>query len=322
MKILVTGGAGFIGSHYVRSLLAGRYPGFEHAEVTVLDKLTYAGNLRNLPAEHPRLTFVRGDICDRNLLALVVPGHDAVVHFAAESHVDRSLRDAGAFMLTNVVGTERLLDACRAACVPRVVHVSTDEVYGSVAEGSWTESSPLEPNSPYSASKASSDLIARAYHRSHGLPVSITRCCNNYGPYQFLEKVVPLFVTHLLDGRDVPLYGDGTNQREWIHVDDHCRAVQSVLTGGRAGEIYNIGGDQLSNLQLTEQLLRLCEAGWERVARVADRAGHDWRYSVDDTKLHTELGFSRATGLQEGLTATVRWYRANRWWWEEFAAVG
>ncbi len=235
MRILVTGGAGFIGSHYVRSLLAGAYPGFEGARVTVVDSLTYAGNPANLPLDDPRLELVKGDICDQPLLEEVFPGHDAVLHFAAESHVDRSLDGPAGFVRTNVAGTQCVLDAALRCGVPRVVHVSTDEVYGSITEGAWTEESPLLPNSPYSASKAGSDLIARAYWRTHGLDVSITRCSNNYGPHQHVEKLIPRFVTNLLDGQPVPLYGDGGNVREWLHVDDHCRALHLVLTKAARG---------------------------------------------------------------------------------------
>jgi dTDP-glucose 4,6-dehydratase len=244
VRILVAGGAGFIGSHYVRTLVAGVYSGFGDAQVTVLDKLTYAGNLANLEPvmADPRLTFVRGDICDGALLADVVPGHDAVLNFAAESHVDRSIAGASSFVAANVVGVQALLQACLDARVPRVVQVSTDEVYGSVASGSWAEDARLEPNSPYSAAKAGGDLMARAYARTHGLDVSITRCSNNYGPYQYPEKVIPLFVTNLLDGLKVPLYGDGQNVRGWVHVDDHCRGIQMVLEHGTPGTITTSTG--------------------------------------------------------------------------------
>src|SRR3954463_3369255 len=228
MKVLVTGGAGFIGSNYVRKLLGGQYDGYDDVEVTVLDKLTYAGNKANLApvAGDKRLTFVHGDICDYELLTDLLPGHHAALNFAAETHVDRSITGAPDFVMTNVVGAQAFLQACLDAGVPRVVQVSTDEVYGSIDEGSWTEESPLLPNSPYSAAKAGGDLITRAYARTHGLNVSITRCSNNYGPYQFPEKVIPLFVTNLLDGKKVPLYGDGLNVRDWLHVDDHCHGIQ------------------------------------------------------------------------------------------------
>jgi dTDP-glucose 4,6-dehydratase len=318
MRILVTGGAGFIGSHYTRTLLAGGYPGFEQAQVTVLDKLTYAGNLANLKpvADSERFTFVRGDICDAALLASVVHGHDMVINFAAETHVDRSIVGAASFVAANVDGVQALLQACLDAGVRRVVQVSTDEVYGSVASGSWSEEAPLAPNSPYAAAKAGGDLMARAYARTHGLNVSITRCCNNYGPYQFPEKVIPLFVTNLLDGLSVPLYGDGQNIRGWIHVDDHCRGIQLVLERGQPGCVYHIDGDvELTNVELTKAVLAHCGAGWERVTAVADRKGHDRRYSLDDGVLRG-LGYAPRVPFSEGLKATVQWYRENRRWWE------
>jgi dTDP-glucose 4,6-dehydratase len=318
VRILVTGGAGFIGSHYVRTLLAGGYRGFGDACVTVLDKLTYAGNLANLePVAHsPQLTFVRGDICDSGLLADIVPGHDIVINFAAETHVDRSITGASSFVATNVVGVQVLLQACMDAKVPRVVQVSTDEVYGSVASGSWAEDAPLEPNSPYSAAKAGGDLIARAYARTHGLDVSITRCCNNYGPHQYPEKVIPLFITNLIDGLKVPLYGDGQNVRSWVHVDDHCRGIQLVLERGKPGAVYHIDGDaELSNVDLSQALLDCFGAGWDMVAHVEDRKGHDRRYSLDDSVLR-RMGYSPRIPFREGLTATVQWYRDNRRWWE------
>jgi dTDP-glucose 4,6-dehydratase len=318
MNILVTGGAGFIGSHYVRQVLAGAYPGSDGGtRITVLDKLTYAGNLANLPTEHPRLKVVVGDVGDAELLLDLLPGHDAVVHFAAESHVDRSISGASEFVRTNVLGTQNLLGCCLRTGVHRVLHVSTDEVYGTIERGSWTEDHILEPNSPYAASKAASDLIARSYHRTHGLAVSITRCSNNYGPHQYPEKVIPLFVTNLIDGHTVPLYGDGLNVRDWLHVDDHCRALHLVLRNGKAGEIYNIGGGtELSNRELTTRLLDLCGAGWDRVVPVEDRKAHDRRYSVNAGKLARELGFTPQIPFDEGLAGVVQWYRENRSWWE------
>ncbi|RKT57503.1 dTDP-glucose 4,6-dehydratase [Saccharothrix australiensis] len=319
MRVLVTGGAGFIGSHFVREVVGGAYPAYADAEVVVLDKLTYAGNEANLTpvADDPRLTFVRGDICDRELVADLMGRTDAVVHFAAESHVDRSISGSADFVLTNVLGTQTLLQAALEANVAKFVHVSTDEVYGTIDEGSWTEDHALEPNSPYSASKASSDLLARAFHRTHGLPVCITRCSNNYGPYQFPEKVIPLFVTNLMDGKKVPLYGDGLNVRDWLHVDDHCRGIQLVLEGGRAGEVYNIGGGtELTNRELTERLLAATGRDWSSVEPVTDRKGHDRRYSVDITKISTELGYAPRVDFTSGLAATVEWYRENRSWWE------
>ncbi len=313
MKVLVTGGAGFIGSHYVRTLLAER----DDVEVTVYDKLTYAGNLANLApvADDPRYRFVQGDIVDSALLDDVLPGHDAVVNFAAETHVDRSISGAADFVVTNVLGAQTLLDACLRGGIPRVVHVSTDEVYGSIAEGQFREGDPLEPNSPYSAAKAGGDLLARAYHVTHGLNVSITRCSNNYGPYQFPEKVIPLFVTNLIDGKHVPLYGDGLNVRDWLHVDDHCRGIQLVLEKGEPGEFYNIGGGvELTNKELTQRLLDACGASWDSVDYVEDRKGHDRRYAIDDSKLRA-LGYAPGTSFDEGLEATVAWYRENEAWW-------
>jgi len=316
MRILVTGGAGFIGSHYVRTLAEGGYEGFAETAVTVLDKLTYAGNMANLDPVAGRFTFVRGDICDARLLAEVVPGHDAVVNFAAETHVDRSIAGAAEFVTSNVTGVQVLLDACLAAGVPRVVHVSTDEVYGSIAAGSWTESAPLDPNSPYAAAKAGGDLIALAYARTHGLNVSITRCCNNYGPYQYPEKVIPLFATNLLDGKPVPLYGDGLNVRDWIHADDHCRGIQLVLSRGKAGRVYHINGDtELSNRELTAAILETCGASWDMVIPVTDRKAHDRRYSLDDSLLRS-MGYAPQIPFSEGLKATIEWYAANRQWWE------
>ena len=318
MRILVTGGAGFIGSQYVRTMLAGGYAGYEDARVTVLDKLTYAGNLANLApvASSPRCTFVRGDICDATLLRQLLPGHDAVINFAAETHVDRSIAGAAEFVMSNVTGVQVLLDACMTADVPRIVQVSTDEVYGSIASGSWTEESPLDPNSPYAAAKAGGDLIALAYARTHGVNVSVTRCCNTYGPYQYPEKIIPLFATNLLDGKPLPLYGDGRNVRGWIHVDDHCRGIQLVLDKGAPGRVYGINGDtELSNRELTAAMLDVSGASWEMVVPVADRKGHDRRYSLDDSLLRS-MGYAPRVPFSDGLKATVEWYAANRTWWE------
>ncbi|QJY50459.1 dTDP-glucose 4,6-dehydratase [Pseudonocardia broussonetiae] len=321
MRVLVTGGAGFIGSHYVRSLLGGAYPAFAGAEVVVLDLLTYAGTLTNLPEADERLRFVHGDIRDAAAVADVMAGTDVVVHFAAESHVDRSITGAADFVSTNVVGTQVLLQAALDAEVGRFVHVSTDEVYGSIDEGSWPETHPLEPNSPYSASKASSDLLARSYHRTHGLPVCITRCSNNYGPHQFPEKVIPLFVSNLLDGKKVPLYGDGLNVRDWLHVDDHCRGIQLVAEKGRDGEVYNIGGGtELTNRELTHRLVAAVGADDSMIEQVADRKGHDRRYSVDWSKIADELGYAPQVPFEQGLADTVAWYADNRAWWEPLRA--
>jgi dTDP-glucose 4,6-dehydratase len=318
VRILVTGGAGFIGSQYVRMLLTGATPALEPSAVTVLDKLTYSGNRANLDPvrDDGRLRFVRGDICDPATVEEVVPGHDVVVHFAAESHVDRSLTGAGSFVSTNVLGTQQLLDACVRHDVKTVVCVSTDEVYGSISSGSWDEQEPLLPNSPYAASKAGSDLIARSYWRTHGLDVRITRCSNNYGPYQNTEKLIPLFITNLLRGKPVPLYGDGRNEREWIHVADHCAAIQLVLASGSPGEIYNIGsGVGVTNVEITQKLLELCEADPALVRPVADRKGHDLRYSVDFGKV-SKLGYTPSIDFADGLRDTVEWYRDNKWWWK------
>jgi dTDP-glucose 4,6-dehydratase len=319
--MLVTGGAGFIGSNFVRGVLAGAYPALAGSTLTVLDNLTYSGNTANLPLDDARLTFVRGDIGDAQLVGELMPGHDAVVHFAAESHVDRSILGATPFVTTNVLGTQVLLDAARVASVGRFLHVSTDEVYGSIDEGEWTEDWPLAPNSPYAASKAGSDLMALAAHRTHGMDVVITRCSNNYGHHQFPEKVIPLFVTNLLDGKKVPLYGDGGNIRDWLHVDDHTRGIALVLDKGRPGEVYHIGGGtELTNKELTGKLLDACGVGWEMVERVADRKAHDRRYALDIAKISAELGYTPQVGLDEGLVATVNWYRDNRAWWEPLKA--
>jgi dTDP-glucose 4,6-dehydratase len=323
MKILVTGGAGFIGSEFTRMTLRGQLPGSEGAQVTVLDKLTYSGNRTNLDpvVGHPDYHFVHGDTTDPRLVGDVVAGQDVIVHFAAETHVDRSIHSAAEFVRTNVLGTVNLLEAALRHGVRRFVHVSTDEVYGSIDVGSWTEDWPLRPNVPYAASKAGSDLMVQSFHRTHGLDVVITRCTNNYGPYQFPEKVIPLFLTNLLDGRRVPLYGDGANRRDWLHVSDHCRGIQLALRFGRAGEVYHIGGGtELNNLELTERLLAACGKGWDMVERVPDRLGHDRRYSLDIAKIREELGYEPRVRFDDGLAATVRWYRDHRGWWEPLRA--
>jgi len=328
MKLLVTGGAGFIGSHYVRRVLGDAWGGPTPSSVVVLDKLSYAGNRANLASveDDDRLRFVHGDILDVRLTDELVAAADAVVHFAAETHVDRSILHAADFVETNVVGTQTLLDAALRHGVDRFVHVSTDEVYGSIAEGSWDEERPLEPNSPYAASKAGSDLLARAFFRTHKLPVMVTRCSNNYGPYQFPEKVIPLFVTNLLAGSRLSLYGDGANVRDWLHVDDHCQAIHLVLEGGRPGEVYNIGGGtELSAKELTGLLLDACGADWSSVDHVEDRKGHDLRYSLDFTKIQEELGYRPQVPFESGLADTIRWYADNEAWWrplKEHAQLG
>ena len=317
MRIVVTGGAGFIGSHYVRRLLTGASP-LTPDHVVVLDKLTYAGNLANLDpvAGDARLQVVVGDICDADVLDRVLPGADVVVNFAAETHVDRSIHGPADFILTNVVGAQALFDGCLRHDTPRVVHIGTDEVYGSIGTGSWTEDSPLLPNSPYSAAKASAELLVRAYHRTFGLNISSTRCSNNYGPYQFPEKVIPLFVTNIIRGRRVPLYGDGRNVRDWLHVDDHCRGIDIVVQRGEPGAAYNIGGgEELSNVALTQAICSAMDVAWDDVVEhVPDRLGHDLRYSVDDSRLRA-LGYAPTRTFAEGLAETIAWYRANESWW-------
>jgi dTDP-glucose 4,6-dehydratase len=315
MRILVTGGAGFIGSNFVRRVVDGSLPGI--SSVTVLDKLTYAGTLTNLIAlPWDSFDFVHGDICDQDLTANLAKRHDAIINFAAESHVDRSITGSRDFVMTNVLGTQTLMDAARIGSISTFVQVSTDEVYGSIPKGSWPETDPLLPNSPYAASKASADLMVRSYRRTHGLDIRITRCSNNYGPNQFPEKVIPLFVTNLIDGQKVPIYGNGSNVRDWLHVDDHCRGIHAVLMRGRAGEIYNIGGGtELTNMELTYQILALMGNDESSIEYVADRQGHDIRYSVDITKIKQELGYRPLVDWKKGLEQTVQWYRENEAWW-------
>lgn len=310
--VLVTGGAGFIGSAHVLRLLGPDGP--PDVQVTVIDDLTYAGSTTHLAPvlDDARLRFVRGDITDAELVDRLVPGHDDLVHFAAESHVDRSIRDGSPFVRTNVLGTQTLLDAAVRHGVRGYLQISTDEVYGSVPTGAAREDDPPRPSSPYAASKAAADLMALAYHTTHGLDVRVTRCSNNFGPRQHPEKLVPRFVTALLAGENVPLYGDGSQIRDWLHVEDHITAVELVRTGGRPGRIYNIGGGtSLTNLELTHRLLGLCGAGPERIARVVDRKGHDQRYAVDDTRIRRELGYRTAAAFDDALADTVRWYAAR-----------
>jgi dTDP-glucose 4,6-dehydratase len=325
VRLLVTGGAGFIGSHFVRSTLRDEYAYLAGAEVTVFDKITYAGNIANLEpvADSPRFKFVQGDICSPTDLDAALPGHDVIVNFAAESHVDRSIGGAASdFVTTNVLGAQQVFAAAIRHGVRTVLHVSTDEVYGSIETGSWTEDHVLEPNSPYAASKAGGDLIARAYAVTYGLDVRVTRCSNNYGPYHFPEKVIPLFVTNLLDGLPVPLYGVGANIRDWLFVGDHCRGVALALEKGAPGEIYNIGGGrELSNRRLTELLLEATGRDWSYVDEIVDPRGpgHDHRYSVDFSKI-TALGYQPEMPFEDGLALTVQWYRDNREWWEPLRA--
>jgi len=320
VKALITGGAGFIGSNYVRRVLDGTLKGI--SEVTVLDKLTYAGTLTNL-SELPRdsFQFIQGDICDQDLTANLAKRHDVIINFAAESHVDRSIQGSRDFVMTNIVGTQTLLDAARLGEVETFIQVSTDEVYGTIPIGSWNESQPLLPNSPYAASKASADLIARSFFRTYGIDVRVTRCSNNYGPNQFPEKLIPLFITNLIDNLSVPVYGDGLNIRDWLHVDDHCQGIHKVLAKGRPGEIYNIGGGtELSNINLTMQILKLMNRDESSIRFVDDRLGHDLRYSVDARKVSEELGYAPHVKFEEGLRKTVEWYQGNESWWRPLKA--
>lgn len=316
MKILVTGGAGFIGSHFVRMCLT---KDLGVGQVIVLDALTYAGNKQNLVSvmHDPRYEFHNGDICSYNKLDEIMGRVDAVVHFAAESHVDNSIKSSSQFVKTNVVGTQNLLEKARNSKITRFVHVSTDEVYGSISNGSWTEDEILRPNSPYSASKAASDLIALAYAKTYGLDVCVTRSSNNYGPYQFPEKLIPLFITNIIRGHKVPLYGTGRNVRDWIHVDDHCRAIFAVLTGGRSGEIYNIGGsNETTNLDLTHLILTSMGKEVSEISYVEDRLGHDFRYSVDTSKVQSQLNFFPEIEFKSGIQSTIEWYIKNAHWWQ------
>lgn len=318
MKLFITGAAGFIGSNYVRWLIDNT-----DDEFTIFDKLTYAGNMASISdvLASPRATMVEGDICDEAAVSEHMAGHDAVVHFAAESHVDRSIADPFAFVRTNVFGTNVLCDVARRCEVDRFLHISTDEVYGSIEHGSFAEDDLLTPRSPYSASKAGSDLIALSYHTTYGMPVVVTRCSNNYGPYQFPEKLIPLFTTNLLDGKTVPLMGDGLNVRDWIHVEDHNRAAHLVLERGDVGEIYNIGAhNEITNREITTRLIELTGRDESYIERVPDRLGHDRRYSVEIDKI-TALGWKVERDFADGLAQTVEWYRSQRAWWEPLKAA-
>ena len=317
-RILVTGGAGFIGSNFILYLMRSR----SDIEIWNLDNLTYAGNLANLKEVEalPRYRFIKGDIADSAVVRDVVKeGVQGIVNFAAESHVDRSIEDAGVFLRTNVMGTQTLLDAARDFGVEKFVQVSTDEVYGSLGpKGAFSETSPLKPNSPYAASKAAADLLVRAYHKTYGLPVAITRCSNNYGPYQFPEKLIPLFITNALENKQLPLYGDGLNVRDWIHVEDHCRAIGCVLDKGKVGEVYNIGADSEStNKEITYLILKKLGRDESLIRYVKDRLGHDRRYAIDPEKIRGELGWSPIVSFNEGIGQTIQWYRDNETWWRE-----
>jgi dTDP-glucose 4,6-dehydratase len=313
MKQLITGGAGFIGSNYARHILKNT-----DDEVVVYDALTYAGNLSTMIdlRDDKRFSFVHGNICDPSSLWEAMKQCDVVVHFAAESHVDRSISGSDDFILTNCFGTNVVMNTALAVGIEKVIHIGTDEVYGSVDVGSSLESDPLEPRSPYSASKAGSDLIALSYHHTHGLPVTVTRCTNNFGPFQYPEKAIPLFVTNLLEGKNIPLYGDGLNERDWLFVDDHCSGILLVLNKGLDGEIYNIGaGNETPNIELVMKILELTGFDEDKISYVEDRKGHDRRYSVDIQKI-SDLGWRRSRSLDEALAETVEWYVNNKWWWE------
>ena len=315
MKFLVTGGAGFIGSNFVRRIASHEN---KRDSVIILDSLTYSGNLENLKdvLTQENISFIRGDIRDAGLVETLMAGVDICVNFAAESHVDRSIASPVEVVDTNVMGTLNLLQAARKTSLRKYIQVSTDEVYGSIPLGEWTENSPLLPNSPYSASKAAGDLLAKAYFRTYGLDINITRCTNNYGPYQFPEKLIPLFVTNLLEGKNVPIYGEGLNIRDWLHVDDHCHAIELVARNGIPGEIYNIGGGlEITNIDLTNRLLGLMGFGSERVEYVEDRQGHDFRYSLNFDKIRSELGYQPRVTFEDGFMQTIEWYKQNPQWW-------
>ena len=314
MKLLITGGCGFIGSNFIRNMLE-KYPDYQ---ITNLDKLTYAGNPDNLKdiESDPNYTFVKGDICDTDVVSKVMQDVDQVIHFAAESHVDRSIEDGAVFVRTNVLGTNTLLQGALDNDVERFIHVSTDEVYGSIKEGSFSEMDDLKPSSPYSSSKAGSDLLAMSYYTTYDLPVTITRCTNNFGPYQYPEKLIPLFITNLMDNRKVPVYGSGMNVRDWIHVDDHCSGIDFVLNNGNTGEVYNIGGgSELTNLDITHRILAALDKDESMIEYVEDRKGHDFRYSLDCNKLK-KIGWKPKYDFDTALNSTIAWYVNNRWWWE------
>ncbi|MCG7849200.1 MAG: dTDP-glucose 4,6-dehydratase [ANME-2 cluster archaeon] len=313
MKILVTGGAGFIGSNYIR-MMFNRYPDME---ITNLDKLTYAGNPENLRGiSNPGYTFIKGDICDPDTVKRAMEGADAVVHFAAESHVDRSIEDSSVFVTTNLVGTNTLLNCALGSDISRFIHISTDEVYGSIDVGSFTEEDPLEPSSPYSSSKAGSDLLALSYKTTYGLPVVVTRCTNNFGPYQYPEKLISLFITNLIEGKQVPVYGTGLNVRDWIYVEDHCSGIDFVFNHGQNGEIYNIGGgNELTNMDITHRILEMMGRDESMIRYVEDRKGHDMRYSLDYGKLK-RMGWKPEYDFDDALRNTVSWYMENKRWWK------
>ncbi len=315
MKILITGGCGFIGSNFIRHIL-NKYP---HYEIINLDALTYAGNLENLRdiEESPRYSFIRGRIEGAATVKAVMKGVDCVVNFAAESHVDRSILDAQPFLTTNVIGTHILLEAARAVSIKRFIHISTDEVYGTLGdEGKFTEETPLRPNSPYSASKASGDLLVRAFYETYKFPAIIVRPSNNYGPYQFPEKFIPLMITNLLEGKPIPIYGRGENVRDWLFVEDNCRAIDAILHDGKVGEIYNVGGDgEKRNIELAKKILAILGKDDSYITFVKDRPGHDFRYALNNSKIEGEIGWRPSVKIEEGLEKTIHWYKENEWWW-------
>lgn len=315
MNLLVTGGAGFIGSNYIEAISQS----LRWERIFILDALTYAGNISNLTDSllDSRIQFIHGDIRSFELVDKIMSQVDVVVHFAAESHVDRSILDPNEFVSTNVLGTNTLLNSAMRHEISKFVHISTDEIYGSIDEGSWTEVSPVEPNSPYSASKASSDLIALSYYKTFGFPVVVTRCSNNYGKYQFPEKLIPLAITNLIEGKSIPIYGDGLNSRDWLDVRDHCRAINLVEEKGLPGEVYNIGGGrELSNLELANRLLEHFERDSSHIDFVTDRKGHDRRYSVSFEKIHNQCGYTPIHNFEESLVETINWYKENAEWWK------
>ena len=315
MKLLITGGAGFIGSNFVRRVIDNP----KYAKITVLDSLTYAGNLTNLApiSKSKKYVFIKGDICNLEIVSEVTEDIDVIINFAAESHVDRSISNPQQFLNTNVLGTQTLLDAALRNKVPRFIQISTDEVYGSINEGSWTEDWPLSPNSPYSASKASADLLALSYYKTFGLNVSITRCSNNYGAYQFPEKIIPLFVTNLMQNKKIPVYGTGNNIRDWIHVEDHCSGIEKTIDLGKPGNIYNFGGgNEITNLELARIILDYFKLDSDKIVYVQDRKGHDYRYSVSFEKSAAELNWKPNINFQEGIFETIEWYKNNSNWWK------
>lgn len=318
MKLLLTGAAGFIGSNFVRMIARRDLQGF--SSIKVLDKLTYAGVKSNLDSAFnlSAYEFVQGDICDSAIVAELIQDVDAVINFAAESHVDRSISSASEFVQTNIVGVHVLLEAIKKSGKKiRFLQVSTDEVYGSIKSGSWTEKSPLQPNSPYSASKASGELLASSYNRTHGMDVVITRCSNNYGAYHFPEKLIPLSITNLIENKKITIYGTGENIRDWLHVDDHCRGIYLVLMNGQSGEVYNIGGGrELTNNEIASLILEAMNADASQIEFVEDRKGHDLRYSVDWTKINNELGYEPQVEFEFGLRETINWYQNNEAWWK------